>query len=85
MKDELQPIFYTNESRYGCSQPVRKGDILRIRSSRKPFLVTGNRTSYPLVFMDEDPDFDPPPFIEGLVDGSIKQICIDDLEVLLDE
>jgi hypothetical protein len=35
--------------------------------------------------MDEDPDFDPPPFIEGLVDGSIKQICIDDLEVLLDE
>ena len=85
MKDERQPIFYTTEPIFGCSQPVRKGDILKIRQCGSAFLVTGDKTFYPLEFLDEDADYDPPPFIEGLVDGEIQRVCIEDLEALVDE
>ena len=45
---ENPPLFYVTEPRFGCSQPVRVGDLLRVkdlgsgwRLEGKLFLVTG--------------------------------------------
>lgn len=68
-------LFYTTESRFGCSQPVRSGDLLVIKGfdlglkySGSHFLVIEARDVYDLLM------------IRGVVNGKILDINTESLE-----
>jgi len=74
---ENPPLFYVTEPRFGCSQPVRVGDLLRVkdlgsgwRLEGKLFLVTGA----PRVAAHEA--------AIGIVDGNLEDVWIAHLEVI---
>ena len=82
---DTPPLFYVTEPRFGCSQPVRVGDLLRVkrlgydwRLEGMPFLVTGlGRT----LTYDSDYALMPEEAI-GIIDGKLQTIRIEDLEVI---
>jgi hypothetical protein len=75
------------EPTFGCSQPVRVGDLLRVKQYKyswrlegKLFLVTGiihmprNDSGYEIL----------PEELTGIIDGEIITVRIEDLEVMSD-
>ena len=74
---ENPPLFYVTEPRFGCSQPVRVGDLLRVkdlgsgwRLEGKPFLVTGaaGGATHEVAF--------------GVVDGRLEDVWAAHLEAI---
>ncbi len=83
--DETPPLFYLNEILFGCSQPVRVGDLIRVKRfgydwalEGKPFLVIGASHAWG---RDEAQAVEE---AHGIVDGVMRAVRIEDLE-LLDE
>ena len=82
---ESPPLFYVTEPRFGCSQPVRVGDLLRVKSlgydwrlEGMPFLVTGVVRS-----LAYDNDYGHIPEVAiGIIDGEIMTLRIEDLETI---
>lgn len=82
---ESPPLFYVTEPRFGCSQPVRVGDLLRVkrlgydwRLEGMPFLVTGVARS-----LTHDNDYGLiPEEATGVIDGKLQTIRIEDLETI---
>ena len=82
---ESPPLFYVTEPRFGCSQPVRAGDLLRVKSAGyswklegMPFLVLGLGRS---LMYNSDYALVPDEAI-GIIDGEITILRIEDLEVI---
>jgi hypothetical protein len=78
MKQVNPVLFYTTEPRFGCSQPVRSGDLLIVKNrgfgwtcEGAPFIVIERYESYDCydVIM-----------IRGLVNSTIASISSEDLE-----
>jgi hypothetical protein len=85
MNDDV--LCYMTEPTFGCSQPVRVGDLLRVKQYKyswrlegKLFLVTGiihmprNDSGYEIL----------PEELTGIIDGEIITVRIEDLEVMSD-
>ena len=86
MFDE-EPLFYVKEPYFGCTQPVRPGDILRVRTSGPPqylrnktFLVL-DATAAELRY-NGDYELVPDMLAIGLVDGVEQKLHTDWLESL---
>jgi hypothetical protein len=69
-------LFYTTEPRYGCSQPVKSGDLLRIKSSN----LYKSRFAGKPIFVIDAYDFQENVMARGLVDGHIIIFSSSDLE-----
>lgn len=72
---ENPPLFYVTELRFGCSQPVRVGDLLRVkrrgsgwRLEGKIFLVTGGDDKHEVA--------------TGIVDGKLESLWVANLEAI---
>ena len=85
MPGEEPPLFYLPEPQFGCSQPVRKGDLVRVKATGYgwqceglPFLVMGitKHRRY-----NEENDLMPDAAI-GIIDGKQEVIVIEFLELL---
>jgi len=78
-------LFYLPEAKFGCMQPVRAGDLVRVKShgyswilEGKLFLVIGASHAWG---RDEAQEAEE---AHGIVDGVMRVVRIEDLE-LLDE
>jgi len=69
-------LFYTAEPRFGCSQPVKSGDLLRIKSSN---LYKSKFAGKPIVVIDAYNSHEDV-MARGLVDGHIIIFSSGDLE-----
>jgi len=69
-------LFYTTEPRYGCSQPVKSGDLLRIKSSN----LYKSRFAGKPIFVIDAYDLQEDVMARGLVDGHIIIFSSSDLE-----
>jgi hypothetical protein len=90
--DESPVLFYLPEPRFGCTQqPVRKGDLLRVKSlgygwilEGKPFLVLGVSLlwapSNPMLGQDEV--YEEVDEVHGIVDGVMRVVRVEDLELI---
>jgi hypothetical protein len=88
MRSEGPALFYLPEPKFGCSQPVRKGDLLRVKATGHgwkyeglPFLVLGitKHLKY-----SEEHELTPDAAI-GIIDGKQEVIVFEYLEILDDE
>lgn len=90
--NESPALFYLPEPRFGCMQPIREGDLIRVKRlgydwilEGKPFLVLGVSKSWDIGSMlGQDEIYDEVEEAHGLVDGIMRAVRIEDLE-LLDE
>ncbi len=90
--DEKVPLFYLPEPRFGCTQPVREGDLVRVKSlgyswilEGKPFLVLGVSRAWDTGSMlGQDEVYDEVEEVHGIVDGIMRVVRVEDLE-LIDE
>ena len=90
--DETSPLFYLNETLLGCSQPVRVGDLIRVKRlgydwilEGKPFLVVGVSRAWDTGSMlGQDEVYDEVEEAHGIVDGIMRVVRVEDLE-LIDE
>jgi hypothetical protein len=88
--DEKPVLFYLNEPRFGCSQPVHVGDLVRVKRlgydwilEGKPFLVLGVSKEWDTGSMlGQDEIHVEVEEAHGLVDGIMRAVRIEDLEVL---
>jgi hypothetical protein len=85
MGSEEPPLFYLTEPRFGCSQPVRKGDLVRVRRTGHgwryegmPFLVLGITKH---LRYNEDYELIPDAVV-GIIDGKQEVIGVEYLELL---
>jgi hypothetical protein len=69
-------LFYTTEPRFGCSQPVKSWDLLRIKSSN---LYKSRFAGKPIIVIDAYNSLDDV-MARGLVDGHIIIFSSGDLE-----
>jgi hypothetical protein len=73
----MNPIlFYTTEPRFGCSQPVKSGDLLRIKSSN---LYKSRFAGKPIFLIDAYNSLDDI-MARGLVDSHIIIFSSSELE-----
>ena len=88
LKDQDEkPLFYLCESLYGCSQPVRRGDLIRVKCECTDILYRGKVclvvSSSERIIYDELREID---WIteecEVLIDGSLARMHIEDLELI---
>jgi hypothetical protein len=90
--DETPPLFYLNEPTFGCSQPVHVGDLVRVKRlgydwilEGKLFLVVGVSRSWDTGSMlGQDEIYDDIEEAHGIVDGVLRAVRIEDLELLHD-
>jgi len=88
MRSEGPVLFYLPEPKFVCSQPVRKGDLLRVKEMGHgwkyeglPFLVTGISRN---LRYDQDYELVPEHAI-GIVCGKVDVIATEYLEWFDDE
>lgn len=93
--DEAEPLFWVDESKYGCTQPVRVGDLLRVKDfgygwkeEGKIVLVLGTVDPTYTRFVPEYPDDlfppDEPEECLVIIDGHRTTIRIEYLEAIVD-
>ena len=90
--NEKPALFYLPESRFGCTQLIREGDLLRVKRlgydwilEGKAFLVMGiSRTWDTGSMLGQDEVYAEIEEIRGIVDGVMQTVRLEDLE-LLDE
>ncbi len=88
--DESPVLFYLTEPIFGCTQPVRVGDLLRVKSlgyswilEGKPFLVLGVSRSWDAGSMiGQDEVYDEVEEVHGIVDGVMRAVRVEDLELI---
>ena len=91
MREKL-PLFYLPEPRFGCTQPVREGDLVRVKQlgyswilEGKLLLVVGvSRTWDTGSMLGQDEVYEEVEEVHGIVDGVMRVVRIEDLE-LIDE
>jgi hypothetical protein len=93
-KDEV--LFWVEEPNFGCKQPVRMGDLLRVKDLKygwkeegKIVLVTGVVDPAYTRFVPEEPD-DLFPSLEPeecfiIIEGRREAVRIEYLEVIVDQ
>jgi|APGre2960657373_1045057.scaffolds.fasta_scaffold232871_1 hypothetical protein len=89
---EKLPLFYLPEPRFGCTQPVREGDLVRVKQlghswilEGKLLLVVGvSRTWDTGSMLGQDEVYEEVEEVHGIVDGVMRVVRIEDLE-LIDE
>ena len=74
---ENPPLFYVTEPRFGCSQPVRVGDLLRVKD-----LGSGWRLEGKLFLVTGAAGVDPHEAAIGIVDGNLEDVWIEHLEAI---
>ena len=88
---EKLPLFYLPEPRFGCTQPVREGDLVRVKQlghswilEGKPFLVMGVSLSWTPsnLMLGQDEVYDEVEEVHGLVDGVMRAVRVEDLELI---
>jgi hypothetical protein len=91
MREKL-PLFYLPEPRFGCTQPVREGDLVRVKQlghswilEGKLLLVVGvSRTWDTGSMLGQDEVYEEVEEVHGIIDGVMRVVRIEDLE-LIDE
>jgi len=89
---EKLPLFYLPEPRFGCTQPVREGDLVRVKQlghswilEGKLLLVVGvSRTWDTGSMLGQDEVYEEVEEVHGIIDGVMRVVRIEDLE-LIDE
>lgn len=75
MKQTNPVLFYTTEARFGCSQPVRGGDLLIVKNRGYGWTYEGV-----LFFAINSYNHNDELMIRGLANGAIVSISSEDLE-----
>jgi hypothetical protein len=89
---EKLPLFYLPEPRFGCTQPVREGDLVRVKQlghswilEGKLLLVVGvSRTWDTGSMLGQDEVYEEVEEVHGIIDGVMRFVRVEDLE-LIDE
>jgi hypothetical protein len=75
---ERSPLFYVSEPRFGCTQPVYAGDILRLRTCDYMIIVISCRDIEIFDALDENSWTVEE--CEVMLDGKIQRVLVSDLE-----